>query len=277
MSSAVIPFTPQAKQSQIERDYLSWSAIATYLTCPLKYEFRYLKQIPEETVSSSMVFGRAIHAALEFHYQQILEGDPKPNLDGLLRAYREAWNPEPDDKPVRFKPGENEVGLEKLARKMLLAYSVSELARPEGTVIAVEEELRGPLVPECPDILGRIDLMVDTGGSLLLRDFKTSRCRWSSLQAEASAGQLVLYGALASELMLPSRKVQLEFVVLAKTATPSVESHSVLFDNLQVRRIERVVQRVWQSIQAGHFFPAPSPANCATCPFERPCRAWPIG
>ena len=72
------------------RDYVSWSAISTFRTCPLKYRFRYLDGLPEESVSAALVFGTGIHTAVEQHYQALLAGDPKPDLDALLFAYRSA-------------------------------------------------------------------------------------------------------------------------------------------------------------------------------------------
>ena len=47
------------------RDYISWSAISTFRSCPLKYWFRYVAGLPEESVSSALVFGTGIHAAIE--------------------------------------------------------------------------------------------------------------------------------------------------------------------------------------------------------------------
>jgi hypothetical protein len=38
------------------RDYVSWSAISTFRTCPLKYKFRYVDGLPEESVSSALVW-----------------------------------------------------------------------------------------------------------------------------------------------------------------------------------------------------------------------------
>ena len=40
----------------IGRDYVSWSAISTFRTCPLKYKFRYVDGLPEESVSSALVW-----------------------------------------------------------------------------------------------------------------------------------------------------------------------------------------------------------------------------
>ena len=50
------------------RDYVSWSAISTFRTCPLKYKFRYIDGLPEESVSSALIFGTGIHSAVEQHF-----------------------------------------------------------------------------------------------------------------------------------------------------------------------------------------------------------------
>src|SRR5687767_7813825 len=84
-----------------KRDYLSWSAIATYRTCPLKYFFRYVAGLPEETVSASLVFGAAIHRAFEHHFRQLLSGEPAPSLSDLVDHYRAEWQHRDPDK-VRF-------------------------------------------------------------------------------------------------------------------------------------------------------------------------------
>ena len=68
------------------RDYVSWSALSTFQTCPLKYKVRYLDGLPEETVSASLVFGTGIHAAVEQHFQALLSGDQQPGLEQLMFA-----------------------------------------------------------------------------------------------------------------------------------------------------------------------------------------------
>ncbi len=74
-----------------------------------------------------------------------------------------------------------------------------------------------------PDILGRIDLIVETDEALKIIDLKTARTRWSTEQAERSGEQLLLYAALAKDLV-PGKPIQLEFAVVTKTASPVVEA-----------------------------------------------------
>ena len=53
----------QAAQNLIGRPYLSWSAVSTFMQCPLKFKFRYLESLSEETLSSSLLFGSCVHQA----------------------------------------------------------------------------------------------------------------------------------------------------------------------------------------------------------------------
>ncbi len=174
------------------RDYISWSAISTFRTCPLKSKFRYVDGLPEESVSAALVFGSGIHSAVEQHFQAILSGDPKPDLDALLFAYRSAWLPhEPD--AIQFGSSETRASLDALAARMLTAFLASDQARLSGRVLGVEEEIRGMLVGGVPDLYGRVDLLTEDSDSLVVTDIKTSRGKWSQEQVEDSGEQLLLY------------------------------------------------------------------------------------
>ena len=54
-----------------------------------------------------------------------------------------------------------------------------------------------------------------------------------------------------------------------------VEQHTVSADPQRIDRTRAVVECVWRAIEAGHFFPTPSPITCGSCPYRKPCRAWP--
>jgi RecB family exonuclease len=254
------------------RGYVSYSALATYQQCPLRYYFRYVEGLPEETVSASLVFGGAIHAAVEHHFRELLAGSPPPPLDDLLGAYEAAWQ-ERDLGTVQFAKDDDERTLAGMARRMLVAFQSSELARPPGTILGVEEELREELIPGVPDLLARVDLLVDTGDELVITDLKTARSRWSLDQVDDSAEQILLYGEVVRRLV-PGKRIQLQFGVLTKAKAPSVECHTVHTSPARTGRTLRIVERVWNAIQAGHFYPAPSPLACPACPFRGPCRVW---
>jgi putative RecB family exonuclease len=254
------------------RDYVSWSAISTFRTCPLKYKFRYIDGLPEESVSAALVFGSGIHSAIESHFQALLSGDPKPDLDLLLFAYRSAWLPhEPD--AIQFGSTETRASLDALAAKMLTAFLNSPAASVRGRVLGVEEEIRGMLVEGVPDLYGRVDLLTEDDDRLVVTDIKTSRGKWSAEQVEDSGEQLLLYSHLASEIA-PGKKITTQFLVLTKTKEPVIEEHVRDVEPGNVKRTLAGVERVWKAIESGVFYPAPSVMSCSSCGYRAACRAW---
>ena len=266
------PQAPAMSKPTFSRDYLSFSSISAYQRCPLAFFFRYVAQLPERTVSSSLVFGSAVHRAAEHHFNELMAGNDAPSGEALLGEYDAAWNAY---EPATISYGKEECREEllPLAQRVIAAFQASTLAKPDGVILGVEEELRGPIVAGCPDILGRVDLIVETVEAVFVTDLKTARSKWSQSQVEESAGQLLLYHELAKSLA-PRKRLRLQFAVISKTKTPTVDLYEVPVDAKQIDRTKRIVERVWQAIEAESFYPAPSPMQCPTCPFRKPCREW---
>lgn len=254
------------------RDYLSHSAISLYQSCPLRYYFRYVAGLPERTVSANLVFGSAVHRAIEHHFNELLAGDEPPTLDALIGEYDRHWQ-DADPQAVQFGKDDDVESLGQLAQKMFEAFQVSSLASPTGQIIGVEEELRGTVVPGCPDILGRIDLLVEAAEELVVTDLKTSRSRWSRDQADDSAGQLLLYHELVRDFA-PGKRVRLQFAVLTKTKEPVMDLHEVPVEQKRIDRTKRIVEQVWRAIDSNAFYPAPSILQCPSCSFRKECREW---
>jgi putative RecB family exonuclease len=254
------------------RDYVSWSAISTFRTCPLKYKFRYIDGLPEESVSSALIFGTGIHTAVEQHFQAALSGGPNPDLEALLFAYRSAWLPHDPD-AIQFGSTDTRASLDALAARMLTAFLNSPAASVQGRVLGVEEEIRGMLVEGVPDLYGRVDLLTEDSDSLVITDIKTSRGKWSAEQVEDSGEQLLLYSHLASEIA-PGKMIATRFLVLTKTKEPVVEEHVREVNPAAVKRTLAGVERVWRAIESGVFYPVPSTMNCASCGYRAACRAW---
>lgn len=256
----------------VARDYISFSAIRSYQQCPLRYYFHYMAGIPETTISAAFVFGGAVHKAIQHHFQSLLESNVAPSQAELLAEYRAGW--QAHSLPIKFTKDEQAGSFDDLAVRMIKAFSGSEMAKPTGRILAIEETLRGELIPGLPDVLGRVDLILETPTELQICDWKTARSKYTAEQVEESAAQLLLYGELAKDLA-PGKKLRLQFGVLTKTKEVSIDAHSFEFNQAQVDRTKRIIERIWTAIQAGHFYPAPSLMNCPGCPYRDPCREWP--
>lgn len=192
-------------QPKSHRDYISFSAITTFQSCPLRYYFKYIEGLEEKFATTSLALGAAIHSAAEFHFNELLTGNPPPDHDTLLEVFWEEWQSRCNSATIQFGKGEDLDSIGKTADRVVTAFRESEFARPQGTILGIEEELRQPLIPGLPDILGRIDLIVETTDALKIIDLKTARSRWSTDQAERAGEQLLLYAALAKDLVPVSR------------------------------------------------------------------------
>jgi CRISPR/Cas system-associated exonuclease Cas4 (RecB family) len=272
MTLLTCPQRPQHANQAPQRDYLSFSAISLFTACPLRYYFKYIAGLPEKTVSASAVFGSCMHRAVQFHFEHFLASRRKPDLRTLTAVFQEGWQ-DSLDLHVRFAKGEHRDSVSQLAERMLRQFQESPFAQPEGTVIGVEEPLRGELVPGLPDLLCRVDLIVDTPDAVVVSDFKTARRSWSVARIADASAQLLLYSELVRPLA-DGKPLRLQFAVQTKGKLPELAIHPVPIDSRQLQRTKLIFERVWRSIEAGHFYPSPSPLNCSSCPFQRPCRTW---
>jgi len=273
MSVATLESPNEVALDLTGRDYISYSAISSYQSCPLRYFFRYVKGLPEDVVSSSLVFGGAVHSAVECHYNELMAGCPAPDLDTLLTVFWDGWRDRNEEAEIKFGRGEDINSIGDLAERVLTAFQQSDLSRPQGRILGVEEQLVGQIADDVPDLLARIDLLVEDDTELAVVDLKTARSRWSKEQAADSAEQLLLYSELARSLA-PDKTLVCRFIVITKAKTPIVEQHTVPVDPQRVERTKAVVGRVWKAIAAGSFYPAPSPIACGSCAFREPCQQW---
>jgi putative RecB family exonuclease len=254
------------------RHHISHSSISLFQSCSLRYFFRYVAGLPEQTVAASLVVGSGLHAGIEWHFRELLAGNPPPDLDTLLDLFWDTWH-EHDGQEVHFSKGEDINSVGHLAERMFRTFQATSFSQPNGTILGVEEELRGPLLPGLPDLLARVDLLTEEADALVVTDFKTTRSAWGEEHVTDAATQLLLYHELAKPLA-DGKPVRLRFAVLTKGKFPELEVHDVPVDPHRVQRTKHIVKLVWKAIQSGFYFPNPSPINCHSCPYRQPCRDW---
>lgn len=156
---------------------------------------------------------------------------------------------------------------------MLSAFLECDVSNSPDVVIGIEETLRKSIIDGRAEYLGVVDLVFETGDSLIIRDYKTSRSKWNQGTAESSSGQLFLYAELVKDL-LPDKKVEVEFAVLTKTKSPTFELFKVEADPQRTERTKRVASRTLDAIATGVFYPNQSAMNCSSCPYRSACSSW---
>src|SRR5689334_1207849 len=95
-------------------DHISYSAISTFQSCPLRFYFRYVLGLPERTISSSLVLGSALHSAVQHHFERLMVGHSTTDLDILLDVFQDAWESY-SERSIVYGKGEDRDSIGRLA------------------------------------------------------------------------------------------------------------------------------------------------------------------
>jgi len=184
-------------------DHLSYSSIATYLQCPLKWKFHYMDKLPEEFITSGLVFGQAIHESVAAFLNASLSGDSL-TPDEMLMVYLNAWR-ESKAVEIRSSNGDSEEKLLKKAQDLLTLWHSAQGEIIE--VLGVEEKFSLDIAEladypslDLPPLIGYVDHIIkQPDGSIALIDLKTAARKPSQQQADQSL-QLTAYSLGATAL-----------------------------------------------------------------------------
>lgn len=148
-------------------DYVNYSRISAYQTCPLQYKYNYVLNIPKRP-SYVLSFGNSIHYTLrDFHTENIFKRDV--SRERLLELYNKNWDNsgylDQRHRKQRFDSGE----------KLLKAYYDKEKDRDKN-IIKLEEtitlKLAGVKFSGRVDRIDRID-----GNKVEIIDYKTGKVK----------------------------------------------------------------------------------------------------
>ncbi len=268
------------------KDHLSWSQVTLFRSCPRKWVFEYVEQVQPSCVSASLVFGSAIHSALEHYFEQWMVGEVI-GIDALTEIFRASWQQELKDRTVIYPARQDEQALHEQCDLMLGAFMESDVSKPQGESIAIEEMLVGQLSERLPTFVARVDLIVQTEEGYRLIDFKTARSKWSEEQLKQSRDQLALYDSLAKQRFAEEHFEQ-QFIVLTKQKKPQLQimtpgripssgcasdSSGSNTPDVATIHLTQLIQPIWQAMQQGVDYANPSPMNCAGCGFKDRCPA----
>jgi RecB family exonuclease len=251
--------------------YLSYSQLALYLECPLRYKLRYLAEggYADEPVPASLAFGKAIHRALAGFYTEAMEERPF-NLVRFLEGFEEAWKEETEGKEIHYSEGEGFDSLLEQGREMLRVYA--RMVHPMR-VIAVEVpfefKLEHPRTGEefPTPIKGIIDLIEeDEQGTLWIVDHKTASRAYSEQQVAGDL-QMLIYAAAVKQLdVVENREALLRLDVLLKGKQPQVLRYCLRREERDIARLYEIVEGIWRAIEAEAFYPR----CCIYCHWSSP-------
>lgn len=249
---------------------ISASRIDCYLTCPLKYRFRYVDQIEPDCIQPALAFGSSVHRTVKYFYKRLLAGEV-PDLAQVHAAFCEDWSAA-QTVPIAWN-GQTPDEMEKQGLDMLTAYMA---ATPEPLPpLAVEMEFTAPLVnlvtgEEFKDVTlhGFMD-RVERGDAPV--ELKTSGKSWSQMQADQSLQMTAYCYALAHASRAES--VDGLFEVIVKNKVPKVQHIVTRRGPLHFSQWYRTVTQVVEAIVDERFYPNPD-FLCPSCDYTAECAAW---
>lgn len=220
--------------------FLSPAMIECYQNDPYDFYWKYVLKAPMQP-SRHLVYGNAIHAAIEAYYRARLDGRT-PAIDEVFQRYAEAWVSEgfesQDDENRQFEHGHDT--LRAFIKRM------GNASLPTAVEQSFKLQLPGVVLN------GRMDAIFSTEGEI--RDFKTSRVEdQKDADKKVKSNIPIRIYAIAYERKygtLPKRVV-LDFVEANLTA--AIEP-----DRTMVESTLTLIDETVQNIKAGKFAPNPN-------------------
>ncbi len=239
---------------------ISNSRIDDFLSCPLKYRYAHIAQVPLAS-DPQMMYGIAIHHAIRVYHQHRMRAHPI-TADDVVAAFEGAWSSE-----GFYSRAHEELRLSE-GRATLRRFVQREDA--SGMLpLAIEREFKFKLSPQ--DIVsGRFDRIDQRDGGIVLVDYKTSDIDSAEKADErtkdsARDGQLGLYALAYFEMaqQLPAR-VELHF--LSRDLVGSAEIKPEFLERARER-----AARAAAGIRAAQFIATPNSRTCGYCAYSRFC------
>lgn len=249
---------------------ISISQINLYLTCSLKYRFQYIDRLPRLVQSAGLVFGGAIHKALEWLHKERRNGR-NPPLDEVLRVFEADWHAQLLDAEVVFPDDD---GKEKFVHKgkELLSQYYHRPAKPvRDAEVYFQLPLANPTTGEALDVplRGVIDLV---NADDTIDEFKAA-ARKFPIDDLPDNVQLTAY-SYAFELLYGRPPKDLRLITLLRTKNPDIDVQVTGRDKRDYERLFNLGKEVLKGIRAGVFIPSRGCWLCKDCEYDPDCREW---
>jgi DNA helicase II / ATP-dependent DNA helicase PcrA len=238
---------------------ISYGQVDDYLTCPLKYRYAHVAQVPLGS-NPAVMYGIAVHHAIKVYHQHRMKGLPL-TTDDVISALEDAWSSE------GFYSREHEERRLEEGRDTLRRFVAREEARRE-VPLAIERDFRFRLGNDL--VVGRWDRIDERPEGIVLVDYKTSEVGEPEKASERAKhdledGQLGLYALAYREStgVLPAR-AELHFVGPGTVGSGEVKP-------AHLERAHERVAKAAAGIRSAQFPPKPDQRNCGYCPYSRFC------
>ncbi len=247
-----------------ETPHWSYSAFQTYLTCPMRYYFRYIAHAEPERTSVSLPFGRAFHAVLSLRAEKgkdYTAEDAKEDFAVYFRGETEV------SENISYKPDEdywfwNQRGCD------MLDVAFAEWS-DDYTVKSVAEAFSVKIPGLSKPLIGEFDLVVTDGGDEAVVDWKTASAKWPAGKVDRDLQATTFCYAYNQ---IHGRMPLFRFDVFTKAKNPARHQFYTVRTEDELARFVSLANRIEAAISTGVFIPLESCMNCSECPYSDRCK-----
>lgn len=248
-------------------DYLSFSQIETFRTCPLHYKLKYIYKIPTPP-SASQSFGSSIHETIKNFYEAVKKGS-KPTEKLILKILENNWISE------GFTSKSHERKFFEKAKIYLLGF-LKEGFDKKIQPLLMEQKFTLPLPArenEKPlrigGVMDRVDQFSD--GSLEIIDYKTGATLPTQSEVDKNL-QLTFYAMAASLISEEPFNKSPEMVNLSLYFLDQQEKFSTKRTKEQLEKAIDEIYKVRRQIEESDFKCSGSQL-CENCEYRLFCRS----
>ncbi len=249
---------PQINSQTQPINYLSYSQIETFKTCPLQYRYRYIQRIPT-LPSSAQSFGDTIHRTLREFCQGIKEGQ-NLTVKELLKILDINWS------SIGYASKAHEEKMKKRAEKMLEEFFVKFDKK-----IVLKDLEQAFMIKVSPGLKigGKIDRIDLKGKKMEIIDYKTGK---TMEQKEIDKSlQMTIYALAATDKGIYNQKA--ENLIFTFYFLDSGERRSTTRTSEELVEAKKEIIQKAKEIQMSLFEPQPG-MLCDFCDYKLICKAW---
>jgi PD-(D/E)XK nuclease superfamily len=240
-------------------DHYSHTQLATYLQCPLKYQYHYLEGWQEPENKASLIFGRIFQSAVE---AQFLVADS-------ARFFTERWA-SVQALPLEYGNGDTWEKMLEQGQALLERFRADQRVQIEDGSTDFQVKFRRPLPLSQKHFLAYVDAVGYVDGRACLIEWKTTTQAYPE-----HLGRLV---ELDPQLVCYSWAAQCPEVCLVnfvRKKQPEIQYLRARIRRRQWRVFEQTLDLLASEIEAGHFYPRSGiryPNNqCLNCAYLGLC------
>ncbi|PJE67305.1 hypothetical protein COU95_03100 [Candidatus Shapirobacteria bacterium CG10_big_fil_rev_8_21_14_0_10_40_9] len=239
-------------------NYLSFSQIDTFNTCPLQYRYKFIQRIPV-LPGAAASFGDSIHKTLRDFYREIKDGR-KPSKKDLLKILEINWSSQ------GYASRAHEEKMRETGERMLSdfyeKFDSKTVPRDleQSFIIKVSPNLK---------IGGKIDRIDEKEEKLEIIDYKTGKIL-EQKDIDKSL-QMTVYALAATDKGLYGKKP--EEVILTFYFLGNLEKKSTKRTVSQLEQAKKDLLEKAKEIEKSTFQPSPG-VWCDFCDFKLICEAW---